>query len=870
MSSRVRKVTITSTGSTSSKKKKKKRRKNQSKLNEEMIAKLRRIGFDPAEGGFGMSPPRRTVGSNTRISTDTTMSSTVSSKSNSNSRSSSSSSSARHNGASNGNNSTANDSDNADSSGPKRQLDTDPQTRPKVGAENISAASPVRGERNREKESRAIHDDETANPQVVGLKRNSAAAHVEQVCHKIRRNDERSKRRKKVKSGIALLPPKSVVGGENNPIVLDDGDDNDNHRVEKVGAEDKVGNEPALRVYNDPGDPVCDIELADQDSEVGIRREAGDDKVDEWCAFNYIPLVERIVIMDSKTNQPLPPEQQPPPRYSRQPIPMSPPKEQSKPKLADSQKQKKTRVQRQQPQQPHQAPKPRVEAQKEHQKKGPLMVESPKRVVRVHPAPDSPSEAAKVPSQSSSPAEQPMKAQQKSSMSNGHKPPAQKSASAAAEASSQPSSSIEMGRTSTAVNVEPSAKTRNVDEDANVPPAKTQNTDEANNQEPLISQGTEARSTSNNEANAEKGSTDTRADGDDEVSKLKAQVYNLKAQLEEERRRREQAERRQVEDKNVVSGGEDETGGTKKTEAPSSKGKAEVEVIEIEDDDNDDEGDAENIDTSSGKASKPQAKPASTAFFANPSARPIPFTSSAAKPSRSSDSGSTIEKTAHPGAPSVAGGRYRGQEQAVTKTCSVCKGNHPEFRYSREQWHLSNGYCHKCMLTIQKEQRERHENAWRAAAQSRRQQPSQQPQWHQRRRTSTTAPSTEKKRPNKPQEDYLYSQREEQERLFREAADRLRQRQQRARQVPVGRAQVFSGPIFQSPVDDVRRLPSNHWTWTDPFARLGLPRGSGIALVKKHFRKLALRYHPDKTMSAEASQAWHAVKESYEQLAPNS
>mmetsp|Transcript_20953 Transcript_20953/g.45692 ORF Transcript_20953/g.45692 Transcript_20953/m.45692 type:complete len:266 (+) Transcript_20953:3-800(+) len=261
-------------------------------------------------------------------------------------------------------------------------------------------------------------------------------------------------------------------------------------------------------------------------------------------------------------------------------------------------------------------------------------------------------------------------------------------------------------------------------------------------------------------------------------------------------------------------------------------------------------------------ASDPQANPASTGFFANPSTRSTSSVFSAAEPPRSSDSGSATEQPAHPGAPSVMGGRSRAQEQAATKRCSVCKENHPEFRYSRELWHDSNGYCHKCMLRIQQETREHH---WRAAAQWGRQPPSQHPQWYQRR-TSTTPSSTKKKRPNKPQEDYLYSQREEQERLFREAADRLRQRQQRARQVPVGRGQACSGPVFQSPVDDVCSLPSNHWTWTDPFARLGLPRGSGIALIKKHFRKLALRYHPDKTMSVEASQAWHAVKESYEQL----
>ena len=89
-----------------------------------------------------------------------------------------------------------------------------------------------------------------------------------------------------------------------------------------------------LRVYNDPGDPVCDIEIANQSecedgADIGGEDEDDDRANDEEFAFNYIPLVERIVMLDSETNQPLSPSKQPPPRtIGMEPI-MSPPQKEA-------------------------------------------------------------------------------------------------------------------------------------------------------------------------------------------------------------------------------------------------------------------------------------------------------------------------------------------------------------------------------------------------------------------------------------------------------------------------------------------------------------------------------------------------------------
>ena len=148
-------------------------------------------------------------------------------------------------------------------------------------------------------------------------------------------------------------------------------------------------------------------------------------------------------------------------------------------------------------------------------------------------------------------------------------------------------------------------------------------------------------------------------------------------------------------------------------------------------------------------------------------------------------------------------------------------------------------------------------------------------QWlHRRDRSSEKKKSSTAHR----HEDYLYSQQEQQDRLFREAAERVKQQQRMAQQQQQqrpassnwasggGNSWVRAGPSYSAPVDDISKLPSNHWSWPDPHARLGLPKNATIAQIKKQFRKMALRYHPDKNSSSSSLQAWHAVKEAYENI----
>ena len=153
--------------------------------------------------------------------------------------------------------------------------------------------------------------------------------------------------------------------------------------------------------------------------------------------------------------------------------------------------------------------------------------------------------------------------------------------------------------------------------------------------------------------------------------------------------------------------------------------------------------------------------------------------------------------------------------------------------------------------------------------------PRQDAQWlHRRDRTSEKKKSSSAHR----HQDYLYSQQEQQERLFREAAERVKQQQRIAQQQQQQRpasssswtsasgSWVSAGPSYSAPVDDINKLPANHWTWSDSFARLGLPKNATIAQIKKQFRKMALKYHPDKNSGSGSLQAWHAIKEAYEKI----
>ena len=119
---------------------------------------------------------------------------------------------------------------------------------------------------------------------------------------------------------------------------------------------------------------------------------------------------------------------------------------------------------------------------------------------------------------------------------------------------------------------------------------------------------------------------------------------------------------------------------------------------------------------------------------------------------------------------------------------------------------------------------------------------------------------------------YYYSEdaEAEQERLFREAAERVRRaklNESRARLPPsIPPPKRQQTVFFRSPVQDLSTLPDCHWKWSDPYSRLGLPRRASIDLVKKHYRRLALLWHPDKSRRPDALKRFHAIKEAYETL----
>ena len=102
----------------------------------------------------------------------------------------------------------------------------------------------------------------------------------------------------------------------------------------------------------------------------------------------------------------------------------------------------------------------------------------------------------------------------------------------------------------------------------------------------------------------------------------------------------------------------------------------------------------------------------------------------------------------------------------------------------------------------------------------------------------------------------------EQERLFRESAARMRQQAQFR---VVSQKPVHNPTMFDAPVPDVAKRFPYHWQSHDMHARLGLHEGASLQLIKSHYRRLALAYHPDKT-NDESSEKFQAITEAYRTL----
>ena len=114
--------------------------------------------------------------------------------------------------------------------------------------------------------------------------------------------------------------------------------------------------------------------------------------------------------------------------------------------------------------------------------------------------------------------------------------------------------------------------------------------------------------------------------------------------------------------------------------------------------------------------------------------------------------------------------------------------------------------------------------------------------------------------------NYNYSYTEEtafeiQERLFREAAARMRAR-------PTAEVTHSDSPgTITTPIIDIAVRYPHHWKWKDPYAILGLPANAPVQLIKSQYRRLARRYHPDKSTDPQTSAKFHSISTAYHKLA---
>jgi preprotein translocase subunit Sec63 len=101
-----------------------------------------------------------------------------------------------------------------------------------------------------------------------------------------------------------------------------------------------------------------------------------------------------------------------------------------------------------------------------------------------------------------------------------------------------------------------------------------------------------------------------------------------------------------------------------------------------------------------------------------------------------------------------------------------------------------------------------------------------------------------------------------QERMLREAAERVRL-------LNLARRPISSTPgipVIDNPIPNIEERYPDHWTWKDPYARLGLPANANIRLVKSHWRHLARVYHPDKSNRPQTSAKFNAIAASFKKI----